>query len=87
MNSSITDTLIRFQAIEENWPMHNYIFDTTKTISHQDSWSLVDPNAPAIFEWCDKNCKSKWVQFGGKFYFKEEKDLTWFLMRWSSSCE
>jgi hypothetical protein len=38
-------------------------------------------DAKSVNEWCKANC-GDYVMFGGKYYFKEDKDATWFSMRW-----
>ena len=48
----------------------------------RSEWSSKDQTATEIFEWCNNNCKSDWVQSSGNFYFKDERDLKWFVLKW-----
>lgn len=50
------------------------------------NWTLVQlsywPNA--THEWCVKYLKHQYVCFGNYWYFEDEKDANFFLLRWSS---
>lgn len=59
---------LRFTAIEDNWYNNNEIID--------------EINILPMVEWCENNCKKQLVQFGGRFYFTEEKDMNWFTLVW-----
>jgi hypothetical protein len=40
------------------------------------------------YEWCKKNYGSegvRWFEKKGKFFFKDEKDATMFILRWASN--
>jgi hypothetical protein len=89
---AIIDTLKRLQALEEGWYSHYLLYtDSTEDLTDSElaynkhirsDWSTTDPRASEIFEWCNNNCKGGWVQSSGNFYFKEERDMKWFVLRW-----
>lgn len=77
----------RLQAIQENWDHCDFIrkkfykehkYNSDYDIFEYPKW--FDPSV--IHEWCDQYCKDEWVSFGGRFYFKNPKDTTFFILRW-----
>lgn len=45
----------------------------------------LDTTTPAV-EWCQQNfgrSGARWFEKKNKFYFKNEKDMTMFILRWS----
>jgi hypothetical protein len=50
-----------------------------------DDNKYLDTTTPAI-EWCNEyfgKSGSRWFEKKKKFYFKDEKDMTMFILRWS----
>ena len=48
---------------------------------------MLDSNANEAFDWCKKNLpgKERWTIAGpGIWYFKKERDVTMFTLRWSA---
>lgn len=35
-----------------------------------------------IKHWCHEYCKDEWMSIGLRFYFKESKDVTFFVLKW-----
>lgn len=52
-------------------------------VTEDNKW--IDTTPPAI-EWCTEHfgkSGTRWFEKKGKFYFKDEKDMTLFILRWS----
>lgn len=67
----------------------NDIKDTIKILDIIDSdvWisrRLKDENTDLneVKNWCNKYCKEEWINIGLRFYFKESKDVTFFVLKW-----
>lgn len=37
----------------------------------------------SVTEWLDVTCKNRWRRYKNHFMFKNNKDATWFVIRWS----
>lgn len=55
-----------------------------------DNWKVCNANVPAdtdhiqeVEKWCEKYCHGEWVNVYSKFYLKEDKDVTFFILRWA----
>lgn len=33
-------------------------------------------------QWCDTNCSGEWARSQGAFWFEQEKDYSYFVLRW-----
>lgn len=55
------------KALEANWP-HS---------------TLLGEDLSEATKWCEENCKGEWLSFGGRIYIKENKDATFFLLKWA----
>jgi hypothetical protein len=64
----------------------------TYVTEHLPGWYVyIDPHVPVvnydilgpIRDWCDDNIKNYWSIGRGHFYFSDEKDLSWFMLKWN----
>jgi hypothetical protein len=37
---------------------------------------------PEVKQWCDENCRRRYISYRKNIYFEDEKDATVFIMRW-----
>jgi hypothetical protein len=51
---------------------------TLVDLEHGSSRAWVD-----VINWADQNCSDSWTQHNGKWLFKDERDATMFVLRWS----
>ncbi len=57
------------QWVDEVWPGY---------------YSLINPAREAEYrEWCETNAKHTYEVKRNSIYFSSEKDVTWFMLRWS----
>jgi hypothetical protein len=73
---------ISIRAIEEGWHRVNLVEILYENIKYYESWRNVDERAPVILEWCKQNSSDEWCEFAGKFYFKNEHDVSFFALKW-----
>jgi hypothetical protein len=66
------------KTTHENYIEHFPYSYKTKELSPMEYLQIVN--------WCMHNCNGKFTYMfskGDTFYFKEEKHMLWFIMRWS----
>jgi hypothetical protein len=76
---TINKMLQDMRAVEDNWFMFDRIKDSSDEIKTE---YLFTDTANEINEWCSKYCKDEWIMFAGKYYFKNEKDASYFALKW-----
>lgn len=63
------------------------IADRDQWVEEQPSgWrSQIDPrDAVEMIKWCEKNLKGKWETGINHILISDERDVNWFMLRWSS---
>ena len=66
-----------FEAI--NYIKNNFPSVLCPPLSEED-YHMIHPN---ILAWCEENFENDWVWNWSRIYFKNEKDYTLFILRWS----
>lgn len=80
---------MKFKLSQQPW--HGCQYHVVEIESHWDP-DEARVNWQGIDNWCDENfgprgdvwnmTSARWYQNGGKFYFRNNRDLTMFLLRW-----
>ena len=68
------DKYIRvLNAIDDNWAIRE------AKVAPED----LSTQLQKVENWCKQYCNGEWVNVCSLFYFKEDKDVTLFSLRWS----
>lgn len=83
LTSEINDSLAKILQEELD---REVLREAQKAALISQGWTEVLPNprASISFEWCDNFIKDQYRTIGKHWYFKDDRDATFFSLKWSS---